>query len=360
MYKEVDISIVGGGPGGMLLAYLLAKKGIHVLLLERTNELARAFRGEHINEDGEAILKSYGLYEAVEKRGLLKMEAVEYWQKGEKIKTILPDASVGHLGIHVPQAHLLEAILEQAEAYPTFEYQLNTRVTELLQNEEGRYIGVKAKQGDMELTVMSHLVIGADGRYSTVRKKAQIYPTIRKHGFDLLWARIPAPINYEPVIKMALVDGMQIALFAQTNGYVQIGWHIEEGSYGELRKQPFEPFITKLVEAFPDLREAVQFHIQSWQDFVVLDVFSSQTECWGAEGLALMGDAAHTMTPTGAYGLNEALKDAVALAELIDEQTIQRLELLTCERQRKDEVTKLQALQREKEQQFAAQFLVHV
>ena len=144
MNQKVDVCIVGAGPGGALLAYLLAKKNISVLLIERTNQIAKTFRGEHINEEGEMILKKHGLFDKVAKLGLLKMERLEYWLDGQLAKTITPNPAVGHLGIHVPQGHLLQAIMEAAQAYDTFEYRLNSRVTELLQDTSGRYNGVRA------------------------------------------------------------------------------------------------------------------------------------------------------------------------------------------------------------------------
>ena len=358
MNQKVDVCIVGAGPGGALLAYLLAKKNISVLLLERSGQIAKTFRGEHINGEGEAILKKHGLFEAVETLGLLKMEQLEYWQNGQLMKTILPDPAIGHLGIHVPQAHLLQAILDAAKNQSGFQYCLNTRVTDLVQGADGRYIGVRAVRDGEEFTITSKLVVGADGRFSTVRKKANIKTTIRKHGYDLLWARIPAPAGWQPSIKMALVHDMQISLFTQAKGYVQIGWNIPPGSYPELRKQPFAPFIENLLNAFPELTEVVQEHITSWQDFIVLDVFSSLIEDWGQRGLALIGDAAHTMTPTSAFGLNSAMKDADVLAELLEQQTIEQLDSLTCAAQRRQEIEKLQALQIEKEQSFSSQFTI--
>lgn len=361
MERNVDVCIVGAGPGGMLLAYLLAQKNKSVLLLESSNHIAKTFRGEHVNEEGEAILKKYHLYEEIERLGVLKMEKLEYWFDGQMTKQIEADPSIGHLGIHVPQAHLLQAILKKAEQHPTFSYELNTRVTELLQDESGQYIGVKAKRDGEELLVHCQLVVGADGRHSTVRKRAKIEPKIRKHGYDLLWARIPAPANWTPTIKMALVDGMQISLFTQVHNFVQIGWNIEPGSYSTLRKEPFEPFIEKLSKAFPQLAPSVKEHITSWSDFILLDVFSSQTEEWGRNGLALIGDAVHTMTPTGAYGLNCAMKDADILAYLIEEQqTLEQLDILNCGAMRKAEIEKLQAIQIEKEQGFKSQFEVLV
>lgn len=360
MIKKVDVCIVGAGPGGALLAYLLAKKNVSVLLLERSQQFAKTFRGEHLNEEGEAILKKYNLFDAIEEQGLLRMETLEYWQQGKLLKRILPDSNVGHLGIHVPQAHLLQVIINAAQQFPSFNCMLNTTVKELVKDENGRYSAVQAMHGKEEILIECNLIIGADGRFSTVRKKANIPVTIRNHGYDVLWARIPAPENWPPSIRMTLIDHMQISLFTQAKGFIQIGWNIDKGSYGTLRKQPFTPFIEKLILAFPELKETVHNHIQSWQDFVLLDVYSSQSESWGKEGLVLLGDAVHTMTPTGAFGLNCAMKDADVLAYLINKDYVEHLGLLTCETARKKEIEKIQAIQIEKEQSFADQFIVMV
>jgi 2-polyprenyl-6-methoxyphenol hydroxylase-like FAD-dependent oxidoreductase len=115
------------------------------------------------------------------------------------------------------------------------------------------------------------------------------------------------------------MDGQQLALFSQFGGFVQIGWNIPQGSFSKLREQPFAPFVHKLVAAFPCLADSVAEHIQAWSDFVLLSVESSFAESWVQDNVVLLGDAAHTMTPTGAFGLNAALEDADALAELLNE-----------------------------------------
>ena len=360
MTMKVDVCIVGAGPGGALLAYLLAKKNVSVVLIERTSQIGKTFRGEHLNEEGESILKKYHLFDRVEKLGLLRMEQLEYWHNGELFKTIYPDPNVGHLGIHVPQAHLLHVIIEVAKECPAFQFLLNTKVDELIQDEHGVYCGVKAVQDGNEVLIESELVIGADGRYSTVRKKANLDYTIRNHGYDLLWARIPAPENWAPSIKMALIGDMQLSLFTQAKDYIQIGWSIEEDSYAKLRKQPFTPFIEQLVHAFPELEQKVRENITSWKDFVLLDVFSSTSENWETKGVALIGDAVHTMTPTGAFGINSALKDADILASLIDKNTITQLDLANCASERKQDIARIQAVQIEKEQSFVSLFTVMV
>ncbi|MEG0261291.1 MAG: FAD-dependent monooxygenase [Lysinibacillus sp.] len=356
MKYEADVCIVGAGPGGALLAYLLAKQNISVLLLEKSATIGKAFRGEHLNEEGEAILKKHRLFEALEESGLLRMEQLELWQDGVELKKILPHPQIGHLSIHVPQVNLLSVILNEAKKFPHFTLMLETNVEKLLQNESGHYCGVLARHNEHEIEISSKLIVGADGRYSTIRRQSNIEMVKRKHGFDLLWARIPTPIGWKPSIKMTMIDGKQLALFTQAQGYIQIGWNIDQGSFSELRKQPFTLFIDQLIKAFPMLTEAVQKHIKSWQDFVLLDVFSSQCKCWGTKGLVLLGDAVHTMTPTGAFGLNSALKDADCLASLIAERGLQGFDVTQYENLRQAAIEEVQAIQIEKEQSFSSQF----
>ena len=315
-----DVCIVGAGPGGALLSYLLNQKGISTLLIERQPHLHKSFRGELLNADGEAILNKHGLYSHIQEQGLLHLEQIQYWEEGNIIHTINPDPSKGehHVGVHVPQDHLLEAITAQTEALsPLYQVRFNTVMTGLLRDKDGHVVGINVRQNGVPASIRASVVIGADGRYSAVRKHAGLAPEIRKHGYDLLWARIPAPPGWEPAVRMASMDGQQLALFSQYGGYVQIGWNIPEGGYAKLREQPFAPFVGKLVAAFPCLADSVAAHIKNWSDFVLLSVESSYSSKWAEDNVVLIGDAAHTMTPTGAFGLNAALEDADVLAELL-------------------------------------------
>jgi len=354
---QADVCIVGAGPGGALLSHLLAKKGLSVILLEQNAALGKSFRGEHLNEEGEAVLKSHQLFEAVETLGILRMGKIEYYADGRAIKTILPEDAVGHLGIHVPQANLLKGILQETQNFPHFSCFLNTKVTQLIVDSLGRYTGVIASRDGKTIEISSKLIIGADGRYSTIRKKAHIEIQKHKHGFDLLWAKIPAPRGWEPSIKMALIGDKQLSLFTQVGGFIQIGWNIEQGSFPQLRKKAFTPFIQQISDQFPELSDTVNEHIRSWQDFVVLDVFSSHCDCWGTKGLVLLGDAVHTMTPTGAFGLNSALKDADCLASLLNTDTLVHFNVQDFQQMREQVIEEVLAKQIEKEQTFAANFI---
>ncbi|WP_088042293.1 FAD-dependent monooxygenase [Bacillus sp. EAC] len=316
---KTEVCIVGAGPGGAFLAYLFAKNGISTILVERHGGIDKEFRGEHLNSEGELILKRHNLFEKVKEYGLLMMDRVEYWDQSKVIKTIFPQDEEEHVGIHVPQNHLLNVFLNEAKKFDSFQLLMNTRVTELIQDQEGRYVGVKATRNESDITIQSSIIVGADGRYSTIRKLANIPTTIIKHGYDLLWAKIPRPISWDPTIRLTMINKHQLALFTQAGGYIQIGWNIDEGSFSKLKNQSFEPFVNDLIKAFPELTEAVHQSIQSWNDFVLLNVQSSRSTTWVKDGLVIMGDAAHTMSPTAALGVNCALKDADLLVDIIRE-----------------------------------------
>ncbi|MFL6562351.1 MAG: FAD-dependent monooxygenase [Bacillus sp. (in: firmicutes)] len=364
MNLEADVCIVGAGPGGALLGYLLAKEGISTIVLERHVGIDKEFRGEHLNSDGERVLKKYGLYDQVEQSGLLLMEQVEYWQHGEVIKTVKPAEGERHVGIHVPQKNLLSVIIRESEPYKNFKLMMGTKVTELIFNNNGCVTGLKAKNGDQEVIIKSKIVVGADGRFSTVRKLAEMPFTTIKHGYDLLWAKIPSPAGWEPTIKNALVNGQLMALFTQAGGFIQIGWNIKEDSYPDLKKQSFLPFIEQVIKAFPELTTTLHTHIHSWNDFILLKVQSCYCPAWTKDGMVIMGDAAHTMSPTGAYGINCALLDAHVLAEVlseaIDKQDVSKVQLIKFERARRDDIERLQKHQLVKETTYHDNFAVPV
>jgi 2-polyprenyl-6-methoxyphenol hydroxylase-like FAD-dependent oxidoreductase len=364
MKIKADVCIVGGGPGGALLAYILAKHHISTVLLERHEGIDKEFRGEHLNEEGELILKKHGLYKQIEEYGLLLMERVEYWDHGQMIKKIVPQAGKDHVGIHVPQNHLLKVIFDESERLDSHQALLGTTVNDLLVDETGHYIGVKASRHGEEVTIESSVIIGADGRYSTVRKLANIPTTIIKHGYDLLWAKIPSPEGWEPTIKLAMVDEKQLAIFTQYGGFIQIGWGIEEDSYSTLRKQSFTQFTDRIRYAFPELTETVNEHITACKDFVVLKVISCRCDTWVKDGLVIMGDAAHTMSPTGAIGVNSALKDADILADVIiqavNRNNFKASQLKQFEHERRDEIEKQQHEQLYREATFKENFVIPV
>lgn len=364
MTMESDVCIVGAGPGGTLLGYLLAKEGISTIVLERHVGIDKEFRGEHLNRDGERVLKKYDLYDQVEQAGMLLMERIEYMHGGKIINTVTPAVGERHVGIHVPQRNLLNVLISASKRYTNYKLLMGTEATELIFNRNGSIAGLKAKNAGGEVTIHTKIVVGADGRFSSVRSLAKMPVKTIKHGFDVLWAKIPSPAGWNPTIKNALIEGQQLAVFTQAGGFIQIGWNIEEDSYPTLKKQSFAPLIERVIAAVPELSEAVRSHIQSWSDFILLKVQSSQSPTWVKDGLVLMGDAAHTMSPTGAFGINCALMDAEILAKVISgalgKQDVSAARLKQFELARRNDIESLQRLQFEKEAAYQDHFVMSV
>ncbi|WP_342431705.1 FAD-dependent monooxygenase [Neobacillus sp. FSL H8-0543] len=357
---HADVCVVGGGPAGTLLGYLLAQNGVSTIIIERTSGVSREFRGEHINGDTEAILREHELFDKIEELGLLRMSKVEYFAGKDIVKTILPANDEDHVGIHVPQSNLLSAIIKESEQYNHFQILYNSTVTGLIEDDNGFYAGVHAIKDGQEIEITSKIIVGADGRYSTVRKHANILTEQRKHGYDVLWAKIPAPQGWEPTTRMVFVDGHQLALFTQTGGRIQIGWNIEEGAFPSLKKGDLQLFLEPLVNSFPELEDIVLRNIQSWKDFVCLKVVSSCSETWVKDGLVIIGDAAHTMTPTGAIGINCGLLDAHVLAPIVTrallENNTSAQYLKQFEKNRKVRINEQQEMQIKKEESFSEIF----
>lgn len=360
MILRTDVCIVGGGPSGAFLGYLLAKNGVSTIIIERSAGGNREFRGEHINSETESILKEHNLFKKIEELGILKMKRVEFLAGKQVVNTITPSIFEDHVGIHVPQIHLLSAIVHESENYKNFRLLLNTTVTELIQDEKGFYTGVKAKKGGQEMIINCSMIVGADGRYSSVRDLAKIPVVQMKHGYDVLWAKIPAPDGWQPTTKMLLVNGHQLALFTQTGGYIQIGWNIAEGAFPSLIKKPLKPFLEPLIASLPELKEIALQHLQSWKNFVCLKVQSSRCQTWVKDGLVIIGDAAHTMTPTGAIGINCGIKDAHVLAPILTEALLEKnvsAEYLRIfEDTRRAEIEKQQEMQIKQEASFSDKF----
>lgn len=168
---NAEVCIVGAGPGGAMLAYLLSKAGVSTILLERHHDVDKEFRGEHLNEEGEQVLKSAGLFSKLKEKGILCMSQVDYIADGKVVKSIHPHPEVGHTGIHVPQKHLLKLLLEESSRSAAFRLEMDSAVKELIRTEKGDYSGVIALINGVETVVNSKIIVGADGRFSTIRKK---------------------------------------------------------------------------------------------------------------------------------------------------------------------------------------------
>src|ERR687886_1516965 len=316
--KRTTCCIVGGGPGGGVLAPLLARKGVAVTLLEAHPDFEREFRGDTIHPSVMELMDELGLADR-----LLELRHTEI--RSLTIQTAagpLTPADFSRLNTRfpyitmMPQTSFLEFITEEAKRYPNFRLVMRAHVRELVE-EESVIRGVRYKGHDGTHEVRALLTVGADGRGSRIRRLAGFEPIKTSPPMDVLWFRLPRKEG-DPEGAMGRLGRGHIAILLDRFDYWQAGYVIPKGSYPELRSAVIEMFRRSFGELIPEFAGRLE-HLEDWRQVSLLSVESSRCPRWYRPGLLLIGDAAHTMSPVGGGGINYAIQDAVAAANLLSD-----------------------------------------
>lgn len=311
---STDVVIVGGGPAGCILSYLLARSGVETTLVERQQTLAREFRGYGFRPPIPTLLAEMDLRDDIESlphetisRGTLVAYGRSY---------PLFEFDDDHV-ILMKQPPLLRRVVTRAQEYDTFSYLDSTTVDGFLR-EDGAISGVTATprpSGD-RLEIQSRLVIGADGRYSTTRQAAEIDVCTKETGSEVVWFRLPrAAADLTTHLRIERDGVLAYSPLSETES--QYGLLIQEGEYPEIRDRGIESFRNRVAGIEPRLAESVDQHLTSFDQCALLSVRSALAERWVADGLLLIGDAAHVASPIGAQGNNLAIQDAVTAHQLL-------------------------------------------
>jgi 2-polyprenyl-6-methoxyphenol hydroxylase-like FAD-dependent oxidoreductase len=307
--------IAGGGPAGMMLGFLLARAGIETIILEKHADFLRDFRGDTVHPSTLELMYELGLLQEFLKRPhqeLLQIRA----QIGSK-EFIGADFST--LPTHcrfialMPQWDFLNFLAERGQRYPAFHLRMEAEVTALLE-EGGRVTGVTAKTSAGELEVRAELVVGADGRSSVVRDRSGLQVDDLGAPMDVLWMRLSRrPSDPAPVLRF---DRGKLLVMLDRGDYWQVGLVIRKGGAGEIRQKGIEALGRGVVELAPFLQDRVG-ELGSWDDVRLLTVKVDRLRQWWRPGLLCIGDAAHAMSPIGGVGINLAVQDAVASANIL-------------------------------------------
>ena len=313
-----SIAIVGAGPGGATLAYLLARNGVGVTLLERHRDFRREFRGEVLMPSGLEPFAQMGLWDAVDAVPHVKLRGGQVYLKGVQKARIDfdPDAFGPYAPRWVSQPGLLEMLVAEAGRYPGFHLERGASVSDLLK-ENGRFVGVRFKLSGEEREVRADLVVGADGRVSVVRRRASLPESRDPVPMDIVWTKLPLlpELESDPVLRLYLGHAHLLIAAPIYDGHMQMAWIISKGSYSELRKEGMRAFLDEMANhVSPDLRDHLRKHRDTSIDTFLLSTVSDRVKEWSRPGLMVLGDAAHTMSPVGAQGLNVAIRDAVVAA----------------------------------------------
>ncbi|MFJ8622720.1 FAD-dependent monooxygenase [Kitasatospora sp. NPDC093550] len=310
-----EVCVVGAGPAGLTLALLLARSGVDVVLVERSRSFERQFRGEILQPGGMALLDRLGVLAGARERGSHEHDRFVLEERG---RTLI-DGDYRRLPgpfnclLSIPQRHVLEELLLRCRESGGFRYLEGAKAGALL-TEDGRVRGVVVGGRGGEQVVRARWTVGADGRYSKVRRLAGIEAgRLDDFDQDVLWFKLPAdgrPLNE---VRIFRAGGNPVLAYTAVPDAVQVGWTLPHGGYRTLAARGTEPVRELICAAMPMYAEQVRERITALGDLTLLDVFSGVAREWVRDGLVLIGDAAHTHSPIGAQGINLAVQDAVAL-----------------------------------------------
>jgi len=308
--------VAGGGPAGMMLGLLLARAGVDVIVLEKHADFLRDFRGDTIHPSTLEVMHELGLLEAFLALPHTEVRELTGIVGGERI----PIADFSHLPVRcpfialMPQWDFLDFLASHARRYPTFALRMSTGVVGLLE-ESGRVIGVSATAPDGPLEVRADLVVGADGRDSTVRAAAALRVETLGAPMDVLWFRLPRKPGGVDQTLVGRVEAGRIFVMLDRGDYWQCGFVIAKGTLDEIRARGLAAFREEVARLAQTRADASV--LRDWEDVKLLTVRVDRLARWFRPGVLCLGDAAHAMSPVGGVGINLAIQDAVAAANLL-------------------------------------------
>ncbi len=305
--------IAGGGPAGMMLGFLLARAGVDVVVLEKHADFFRDFRGDTIHPSTLELMYELGLLEEFLTLPHQKVERLTAQVGDERVRMI----DLTHLPTHckyialMPQWDFLNFLAAHGKRYKSFDLRMKAEATDLIE-ESGRVVGLCAKTPDGELTIRADLVVGADGRHSTVRDKAGLKSDDYGAPMDVLWFRLPRKETDETE-TFGHIEAGAMMIMLNRGDYWQCAYVIPKGGIDRVKAEGLDAFRKRVVMMSPFLADRAG-ELKSWDDAKLLSVTVDRLRQWWRPGLICIGDAAHAMSPIGGVGINLAVQDAVAAA----------------------------------------------
>lgn len=316
IHIKTTCCISGGGPAGMMTGFLLARAGIEVLVLEKHADFFRDFRGDTIHPS---------TFELIHELGILDEFLALPHQEQSGLGAVFNDrflklADFSHLPVakpalgFMPQWDFLNFLKTQGEHFRNFHLMMNVETTDLLKG-NGKICGVKAETAEGVLEIQADLVIAADGRHSLLREKAGLKVIVSGVPIDVLWFKLSKQKS-DPGQALGFFRQGKLTVMLDRNDYWQCGYVIPKGDFDKIKENGLSYFGTDLSAAVPFLKDRVH-ELIDWDQIKLLSVEMDHLEKWYDEGLLCIGDAVHAMSPVGGVGINLAIQDAVATANIL-------------------------------------------
>jgi len=308
--------VVGGGPAGMMAGYLFARAGVPVAVLEKHADFNRDFRGDTIHPSTLELMHELGLLDEFLKQPHQEVREL----RGVINRQVVPIADFSKLPTRckfiafMPQWDFLNFLSGHAKRFPSFQLHMKTEVVDLL-IENDRVVGVRAKTPLGEMDVHADLVIGADGRHSVTHTRAGFKQCEFGVPIDVLWMRISKKKD-DPEQSFGFFQHGKLLVMLDRGDYWQCGFVIPKGGFEEIKARGLPQFQNEIVSFAGFLHDRVS-ELDDWSKIKLLTVQINRLRDWCREGLLCIGDSAHAMSPAGGVGINLAIQDAVATANLL-------------------------------------------
>jgi len=313
---KVRCCIVGGGPAGMMLGYLLGRAGIDVVVLEKHADFFRDFRGDTVHPSTMQVMDELGLID-----GFLKLPH----QRLQKLDGMFGSTSVRIADLSrvntkypfiafMPQWDFLNFLRERGKRFPSLQVMMSTEATDLIRR-GGTIAGVRARTPDGTIEIEADLTVACDGRHSVVRERAGL--AIEEIGapMDVLWFRAGSKPDETEKVFARVASGKMMITFDRGD-YWQCAYVIAKGQYDTVKARGLPALLDDVARMAPILKSGLS-GVKSWDEVKLLTVAINRLKRWTLPGLLCIGDAAHAMSPVGGVGVNLAVQDAVAAANLL-------------------------------------------